>query len=350
MPRVKIEAPAKLNLHLQIGDRRPDGYHEIESLFLALAFGDTLSFETVHEPQVVEICMDWQPLCDAPAGFPAIPPEKNIIWRAVSLFRNRTGYEKGLKISVEKRIPPGGGLGGGSSDAAAALLALNRLAASDGKGLVSDAALAEMGASLGSDVPFFLCNAAGGAAWVSGRGEKVQPFDMPEPARGFSVVLVNPGFSSDTTEAYRLFSVWRSKNALISPQYSSFLLKFLSGPPQNWPFFNDFLTVFNTAAGESASMSEIYATYQHIISGLREQGADFAGLSGSGSTCFGVFSGREKAESARKNLLLHWPLVICTFLLAHPATPWYNGDIEEGADKNKESTSWRSPTLESVKW
>ena len=316
---MKVEAPAKLNLHLQIGDRRPDGFHDIESLFAALAWGDTLSFETFPKPQALEIRMDWQPLGALFSdGLPAIPPEKNIISRAVSLFRSRTGYEEGLKITVEKRIPPGGGLGGGSSDAAATLLALNRLA-SEGKNPVSDAALAEMGASLGSDVPFFF-HADTGIAWISGRGERVQPLELPESARNLSIVLVNPGFSSDTAEAYRLFDLWRGKNPPILPQDSAFLLKSLSGPPQNWPFFNDFLTVFKAAskaaAGESPSMSETFTIYQSIIAGLREQGADFAGLSGSGSTCFGVFSGREKAGLARKNLVVLWPFVVDTFLLA----------------------------------
>lgn len=333
--RMKVEAPAKLNLHLHIGGRRPDGYHEIESLFIALALGDTLFFEAVNQPLMLEIRMDWQ----LPGGdFPAIPPEKNIITQAVSLFRSRTGYEQGLKITVEKRIPPGGGLGGGSSDAAAALLALNRLAAPDGAGLLSAAVLAEMGASLGSDVPFFMYSTAGSAAWVSGRGEKVQPFELPETARGLPVVLVNPGFPSDTAEAYRLLDGIREgkeknchkreeiyhetpcnsviKNFELMPVGYD-VRQVLAGSPREWPFFNDFLTVFTNSAAESSLVGGMNTTCQHIISSLKELGADFAGLSGSGSTCFGVFPGQEQAESARKNLLLYWPFVFGTFFLAH---------------------------------
>jgi 4-diphosphocytidyl-2-C-methyl-D-erythritol kinase len=161
-----MEAPAKLNFHLKVGGRRPDGFHDIESLFVALAFGDTLYLETTpsETATVPEIRMD-RPL-----------DGENIISRAISLFRSRTGFNQGLKVAVEKRIPLGGGLGGGSSDAAAALLALNRLAA-DG-GLRNTAELAEMGAFLGSDVPFFLCG--GPAAWVTGRGEQIQPLELPE--------------------------------------------------------------------------------------------------------------------------------------------------------------------------
>ena len=310
MPHITIEAPAKLNLHLHIGGRRPDGFHEIQSLFLALAFGDTLFFETVPAPLAVELGMDWR------IGTPlAIPPEKNIISKAISLFRDRTGFNQGLKITVEKRIPPGGGLGGGSSNAAAALLALNRLA-SGGTGLLNDAELAKMGAVLGSDVPFFLHCAFTGAsaAWVSGRGEKVQPFNAPELMRGLSLVLVNPGFPSDTAEAYRLLDSWRGAreqgagngdSCLQSAHVdNSLFLRYPVPSPRFWPFFNDFLPVLTS--------DEKGTAYQRIISGLRDCGADFAGLSGSGSTCFGVFSGADTAELAKQTLQNHWPFVIVT--------------------------------------
>jgi 4-diphosphocytidyl-2-C-methyl-D-erythritol kinase len=328
MPQIRIKAPAKLNLHLQIGDRRPDGFHDIESLFLALDFGDTLRVETVPRPFSLELCMDWQIRADL-----ALSPEKNIVSRAVSLFRDRSGCEQGFKISLEKRIPLGGGLGGGSSDAAAALLALNQAADSADKGLLSGAELAEIGASLGSDVPFFLENRS--AAWVSGRGEKIQPIVLPESAQGMVFVLVNPGFPSNTADAYRLLDLQREhgashQNSQISHGVTenTELIQFsspcprtegstcpcasvrgpwdarhhLSKPPEGWPFFNDFLTI-----GVSDTH---FPAYQQIISSLRELGADFAGLSGSGSTCFGVFCGREKAESARESLLLRWPFVI----------------------------------------
>jgi 4-diphosphocytidyl-2-C-methyl-D-erythritol kinase len=303
MSAITIEAPAKLNLHLKVGGRRPDGFHDIESLFLALGFGDTLYLETTPSETVTppEIRMNWQ------------LSGENIISRAVSLFRSRTGFNIGLKVTVEKRIPFGGGLGGGSSDAAAALLALNRLAA-DG-GLLNVAELAEMGASLGSDVPFFLHGAP--AAWVTGRGEQIQSMDLPESVENLALVLVNPGFPSDTAEAYRLLDESRTilnhPKTPSCPQDSSppclCEMHSFSSPPKNWPFTNDFLSVL--------TRSDKGAFYQRIISELRELGAEFVGLSGSGSTCFGVFSRQIQAESARKALLERWPFVIVTFLLAH---------------------------------
>jgi len=312
-----------LNLHLKVGRRRPDGFHDIESLFLALALRDTLRFETMPPGTPPEISMNG-PLALQLGG-------ENIILRAISLFRERTGFNAGLKVTVEKRIPMGGGLGGGSSDAAAALGALNRLAA-DG-GLLSGAELAEMGASLGSDVPFFLCGSP--AAWVTGRGERIQPLELPESIQNVALVLVNPGFPSDTAEAYRLLDCMRETLTEDTEVHGghgeenlgfSDILNHLKTPCPpcppclreipSWRFSNDFLPVL--------AASDKGLVYQHIITGLREQGAEFAGLSGSGSTCFGVFSGQDRAESAREALLKRWPFVIITFLLARSTIPCYN--------------------------
>jgi 4-diphosphocytidyl-2-C-methyl-D-erythritol kinase len=332
MPQMMIDAPAKLNLHLNVGKRRPDGFHDIESLFLALDYGDTLSFETFPSEIILpsedtEIILDWQ----LPWGNAKdLSPEKNIVNKAVSLFRERTGFDKKLKIVIEKRIPLGGGLGGGSSDAAATLLALNRLASLDGpaplgKGLVSDATLIEMGASLGSDVPFFLQIALNEApiAWVTGRGERVQGFIPPPQVQNLSLVLVNPGFSSDTAAAFRLLDEMRasdpqtpvlnSNSSLLIPHS---LIPILSGSPRDWPFTNVFLSVFEDYFKIKKSDSGVFSIYREIIGVLKELGADYSGLSGSGSTCFGVFPSQSKARKAKELLLKRWNFIIETFLLA----------------------------------
>jgi len=324
MPRIRVDAPAKLNLHLNIGERRPDGFHEIESLFLALAYGDTLSFEIpsyelAFSSENTEIILDWK----LPWGSGSdLSPGKNIVNQAVSLFRQRTGFDKRLKIIIEKRIPLGGGLGGGSSDAAAALMALNRLASP--KGLVSDAVLVEMGASLGSDVPFFLqisLNDAYSTAWVSGRGEMVRPFVPPPQIQNLSFVLVNPGFPSDTAKAYRLLDEYRATEPRTSnpeprtPVFipnSSFLIPH---SPRDWSFSNDFLSVFEAVNKQKETDNVLFSAYREIISTLRELGADFSGLSGSGSTCFGVFPSQSKARTASGLLLKRWNFVIETFFL-----------------------------------
>jgi 4-diphosphocytidyl-2-C-methyl-D-erythritol kinase len=283
-----ISAPAKVNLHLAVKNRRPDGFHNLESVFIALDFGDTLSLEPLAVNKALEITMEGE---NGKAGLPA---EENIIFKAVTLFREKTGSNQGLKIRVEKRIPFGGGMGGGSSDAASALLALNKLAG----GLLSGDALMKMGASLGSDVPFFVSRAA--AAWVSGRGELIKPLEAPH----CFFVLVNPGLKSGTFEAYQLLdSLRRGKREHKRESGRTEVHEFSSIPPRDWAFFNDFLPVLQERENSA---------YASVISGLKEQGADFAGLSGAGSTCFGVFTEKEKAEKAAEALVKSWPFVKVT--------------------------------------
>jgi len=314
-----IEAPCKINLHLEIGERRPDGFHDLESIFVSLALGDTLRFECTGKDGDCCLLVDWE----LPGE--RIPEEKNLVYRAVSLFRERTGFRKGLKIGLIKRIPVGAGLGGGSSDAASSLLALNILAAGMEKGpkpALSMGKLGEMAAFLGSDVPFFL---SGGAAFVSGRGERVESVKIPG---GLWVVLSKPPFSSDTKSAFQLLDEARkrktpekrekktpveelSKKALSKKG----LVRALGNDPGTWPFCNDFLPVFLDENGANA------AAYLNILESLRKAGACFTGLSGSGSCCFGIFKSKEAAEKAEKALSGSENYVRLTFFLAKKADP-----------------------------
>ncbi|GHV48218.1 hypothetical protein AGMMS49546_38600 [Spirochaetia bacterium] len=333
---LKIGAPCKINLHLQIGDRRADGYHELWSIFAALDFGDTLGFEVLgNDKGFCNILTDWQV-----PGRP-VPLEKNIIYKAVSLFRAKTGFNRGLRIHLEKRIPLGGGLGGGSSDAASTLMALNVLAGEK----LSPPELKALAEQLGSDVPFFLTV---GVAWVSGRGEHIEPlpfFDDPakslcDPQRSLqsklqaksqgdlAVVLVNPGFPSGTAEAFRQLDLWREQAKTTPgaiPEEAqgvsiAALKRALGDHPRDWPYKNDFLPVFlagkDTLAGGMAGGAK---AYRDILSRLGELGADFSGLSGAGSTCFGVFTDGGKAEKAAKRLINEWNTVQLTFFLARSA-------------------------------
>ena len=286
---LKAEAPAKINLHLAVLDKRPDGFHNLESVFITLDFADTIYFEHIPGKNSLELCMD-------AAGFD-LPVEKNIIFRALSLFRSKTGLDTGLKITAKKRIPAGGGLGGGSSDAASTLLALNKLA---GFPLNRDELL-ELAASLGSDVPFFVHETA--AARVSGAGGLIEPLEAP---RCF-FVLVNPGFPSDTAAAYRLLDEYRCGKPCGKGD-SHLFHEMFKGEPREWPFYNDFLPVF---PGREKSV------YQNIISQLRKHGAEFASLSGAGSTCFGVFKEKAQAEKAAAVLRSEWSFVE----LSQPKSP-----------------------------
>ena len=161
-----VAAPAKLNLFLHITGRRADGYHELQTLFQLLDFGDTLHFTRTTSG---DITLD--------DGGLDIPAHENLIVRAARALQSGN---LGVDIRLEKRIPAGGGLGGGSSDCATALLALNQLWELGH----SSQALMAIGARLGADVPVFV---GGRTAWAEGVGERLTPVDMP--ARWYLVLV-----------------------------------------------------------------------------------------------------------------------------------------------------------------
>ena len=186
-----IDAPAKLNLFFEVLAKRPDGFHEIETLMCPIDLYDTLYFrETADEALTLQCEMRVAP--QAGTFAPRFPQGRdNIVFRAVELLRQRAGVTVGAALRLVKRIPVEAGLGGGSSDAAAALCVANR-AWNLGWTVPQLAALA---AELGSDVPFFL---AGGPALCRGRGERVEPvgglgalhFVVVRPPEGLSTALV----------------------------------------------------------------------------------------------------------------------------------------------------------------
>jgi len=306
-----IFSPAKVNLHLIIKDVRPDGFHNLESVFLAVNFGDTLHFKVREDKDTVETYINGN---SSKNELKRISLQDNIILKAIALFREKTGFPGYFNVKVDKKIPIGGGLGGGSSNAAAALLALNRMTASHV--VLEKEALLDMAAVLGSDVPFFIHETP--AAWVSGRGENITPIDVPQ----MFLVLVNPGFSSSTAAAFKLLDKYRSLGYSTTNQHSS-STKFwcwtrptrtgekyditsswcLSGSWLNNYCINDFLEVF----GEKEK-----SIYMDIISRLKELGAIYANLSGAGSTCFGLFTSYEQAEKATESLQNNWDFVVNT--------------------------------------
>jgi 4-diphosphocytidyl-2-C-methyl-D-erythritol kinase len=154
-------APAKVNLFLRILGRREDGYHELQTVFRLLDWGDELRLRVRPDGQVLRL-----------TDIPDVPAQSDLIVRAALALQAHTGTTAGVDIEVEKRIPMGGGLGGGSSDAATMLVALNHLW---GCGL-KPAELAELGRTLGADVPVFV---RGRSAWAEGIGEKLEPIKLP---------------------------------------------------------------------------------------------------------------------------------------------------------------------------
>jgi 4-diphosphocytidyl-2-C-methyl-D-erythritol kinase len=283
---VFLRSPAKINLHLSIGKKRPDGFHGIESIFLPVSHYDHIRID-FHFPAAPPVGHAAPPFSVAINGMDDVPLEKNLMYQAARLFHETTGIAFSIRITITKNIPQGAGLGGGSSNAATVLGALNKAFSFP----VPHDRLLEMAARLGSDVPFFI---EGKPAYVTGRGENLAPFILPNE---IPLVLVKPAFGSGTAEAYRLLDAAPPRPSVPSEALAAAIEK----PPSRWPYRNDFQSVF---LHDSYPHS---GAYQEIFAGLRESGACFTSLSGSGSTVFGVYQNENAAKTAAAALQTRFP-------------------------------------------
>ncbi len=189
--RVEIQAPAKINLFLEILAKRPDGYHEIETLMCRIGLYDSLSLRATGSPEIRLDCR-WAPGLTRYALGDVPPPEENIVTKAASLLQQRSRCGRGAEIRLVKRIPSAAGLGGASSDAAAVLVAANIAWELHW----SREQLVELAAELGSDIPFFL---GSGSAICRGRGERIEP---TQPIR-LHMVVVRPPVGLSTPQVYQ---------------------------------------------------------------------------------------------------------------------------------------------------
>jgi len=218
---VKQFAPAKINLYLHILGRRPDGFHELETLMAPITLGDTLDLDLVPEGGVGDGGIEFT--CSDPALSDA---KDNLATKAARVFLEEFKLTTGVRIHLEKAVPVGAGLGGGSSDAAAVLLALRDLT----QVACPDARLAELAARLGSDIPFFIYRTP---AICRGRGEIIEPVTLTEQYQG---LLIHPGFGVSTPWAYktyaqnpgqgeqgRTFADFTLRNDLEPPAFSKYL-------------------------------------------------------------------------------------------------------------------------------
>lgn len=263
------KAYAKVNLTLAVGEKRPDGYHEVVSVMQRVSLCDTLTAEQTREG-ITLTCSD-----------PALPSgEENLAHRAASLFFRETGIAGGAALTLEKRIPSQAGLGGGSSDAASVLLALRRLYAP----ALSDTALEAMAAALGSDVPFFI---RGGTQLATGRGEVLSP--LPPLTDGW-YVIVKPTESFSTPAMYRRLDELPPACTPPLPPLQGGLPALAAG------LFNR----FETAIPAGSAVWDIKAR-------LAAYGALASLLSGSGSAVFGLFDTETAARAAVEALRPAWP-------------------------------------------
>lgn len=257
---LRILAPAKLNLHLEILAREESGFHQLETLFCALDLADELELALTDTP-AVELHVEGEELG---------APEDNLVHRAARAFFAESGVGGGVHIRLHKHIPVGAGLGGGSSDAAATLVALDRL---HREPLGARRRLA-LGARLGSDVPFFLCGSPLALAW--GRGGRLLPL---EPLPAAEVLLVVPPGTVATAAAFAELAARRAARDAEAAVRVLRLQRFASWDDVAGHATNDFEDVVLPRLPELYRARDI----------LRAEGALFTLLTGSGSVYFGVF-------------------------------------------------------------
>ncbi|MBI2958179.1 MAG: 4-(cytidine 5'-diphospho)-2-C-methyl-D-erythritol kinase [Chloroflexi bacterium] len=261
---IVLRAPAKLNLTLEVLGKRPDGYHEVRSLMQAIDLFDLLTFEPGNGISLA--CKD-----------PRLASEDNLVLRAARLLDRHTRSGKGARITLEKVIPTGAGLGGGSSDAAATIAGLDELWA---LGLSSER-MADIGAELGSDVPFFVY---GGTAIAAGRGEKITPLSV---ALDYWPVLLFPPLPELKAKTATLYASLRPE-AFTHGQFLQAALMSVTGCR---PLPADMLyNVFDGAARVAFPGLASFWSKAEGAAGLRFH------LAGSGPTLFAWCSQKEEAS------------------------------------------------------
>jgi len=269
--RIAARAHAKVNLDLRVLGTRPDGYHELRTVFQSIELHDTVTAQQKAGPLLLKCRTPGVPLDD-----------RNLVWRAAAALwkaLGRAGDPSDTVVTIEKAIPMQAGLGGGSADAAAALQVLGRL-----WGGAPLSLLREVAAGVGSDAPFFL---SGGTALGLGRGEEVYPLvDLPR----HWIVLVRPPFGVSTVEAYSWYDEDRAAG-VREPRIDVQIL------PVPWP----------SRAAQMINDLEAPVIRRHpeigtIKAALREAGASAAAMSGSGSVVFGLFRTRPAAARALRPL------------------------------------------------
>lgn len=269
MQSITVRSFAKINWMLRVLEKRADGFHSLETIFQTISLHDLITF--TRAPRLEITCDD-----------PAVPvDETNLAWRAAAMMMADLAVEP-VRIDLRKAIPAGGGLGGGSSNAAMTLLALDRmfdLQTAPGR-------LIEIATELGSDVPFFLI---GGAAWGTGRGERLEVLPSPPPVH---LLLLLPDERIATADAYALLAAARRSGELRTPRsFGKSRAEFIVREgiiDHGADLANDFEGVIFRAHPRLRELKEA----------LFDSGADFALMSGSGSGIFGAFREREIRDAA----------------------------------------------------
>ncbi|MFC1931159.1 4-(cytidine 5'-diphospho)-2-C-methyl-D-erythritol kinase [Chloroflexota bacterium] len=282
-----VLAPAKLNLTLEVLGNRPDGYHDIRSVFQTINLCDSLRFQSSQDVTFKSDLPEWT-------------AEKSLIARAVSLLQKTTGCSKGVTVEVGKRIPLTSGLGGDSSDAAATLRGLNKL----WKLELSENRLVDLAAQLGSDVIFFLY---GGTALVEGRGEVVVPLT---PLSHSWIVLIVPNVPRPPEKTGQLYNSLKTSHYTDGQITEKLAAKIREGREPSI-LFNTFENVAFT----------YFATLSVYRSHITKMGAPNIHLAGSGPTLFSLLKDKAQAEDLYTRCQQQGMETYLTETLANPHPP-----------------------------
>ena len=297
---MRLKAHAKINWFLKVIGLRDDGYHEIETLMQKIDLYDTLTFSQADEIIVEDST--------------GIPMEENLVYKAAVLLRDIYRIKRGAKISIEKNIPSGAGLGGGSSDAATVLSGLRDFWSIE----CGDEDLIEIASRIGSDVPFFLSGALG---YAYGRGEKVIPLKqrievyllLVKPPVNVSTQWVYNRYRAQSTEhraqtemekrgERKEVMLTNREERLNNIRHLIQLIRELRFEDSSLYFFNDLESV----------TTKSFPVIVEIKDRLRQEGAKFALMSGSGPTVFGVFASSGEALRAEATFSDFWTTTVKT--------------------------------------
>ncbi len=283
MRRLSIRVPAKINLHLEVLGQRPDGYHELRTLFATVGLWDELEASQADDGVLkLEV---------SPRGF-VDGGEDNLVLKAAKALWDEAGKRPGARLKLKKTIPVGAGLGGGSADAAAALVVLNRL-----WGLrLSQPALHRIAASLGSDVPFFL---VGGLGWGVGRGEEVYPLG---DVIGGAVLIGIPNVSVSTRLVYESLEHqgdWHPAD----PKVYSFIVG--TAPAVPWEALRNDLQRYVVGTCPEVGI---------LLGEMERRGGLRTAVTGSGSAVFALFADEEGAREAQSRLTGRWRTFVAPVL------------------------------------
>ena len=286
MPAITLKSPAKINLYLKVLGKRPDGYHDIETVFERIDLCDELSFRPIPE-QIVVKCDNPQVPCD----------QRNLVYKAAQMLKDRYAIPSlGVEITLKKNIPVAAGLGGASSNCAYTLRGLNELWALK----LEKQEIFEIGSAIGADVAFFLLDA--GRAIGRGRGEVLEA--VPQ-GTGFWYLLVNPGFPVLAKDAYQGLNLGLTP----TPGHSKINPASLEGIDTGRLKGLIFNSLEDPVVRKHVAISE-------IKSEITRSGLKVVMMSGSGPTVFGAASGREEVLDARSRLALRegWRAFIASTL------------------------------------